>query len=123
MSPGCHLWPAILGSGRLADISRGAGGGGQAMRVLVTEDDEILATALAAGLRREGMAVDIALDGDAALEHLAVNRYDVLVLDRDLPGVHGDDVCRTLAAGRSESRVLMLTAARSVQERVEGLDL
>jgi DNA-binding response OmpR family regulator len=93
------------------------------MRVLVTEDDEILATAVAAGLRREGMAVDVTLDGAAALEHLAVNRYDVVVLDRDLPGVHGDDVCRALAAGRSETRVLMLTAARSVRERVEGLDL
>ena len=93
------------------------------MRVLVTEDDEILATTVAAGLRREGMAVDVTLDGAAALEHLAVNRYDVVVLDRDLPGVHGDDVCRALAADRSETRVLMLTAARSVRERVEGLGL
>ncbi len=93
------------------------------MRVLIAEDDEILVAALAAGLRQEGMAVDVALDGDAALEHAAVNRYDVVVLDRDLPGTHGDDVCRTLAAGGSESRVLMLTAARSVRERVEGLEL
>ena len=93
------------------------------MRVLVTEDDEVLATAVATGLRREGMAVDMALDGHAALERLAVNRYGVVVLDRDLPGVHGDDVCRTLAEGRSQSRVLMLTAARSVRDRVEGLDL
>jgi DNA-binding response OmpR family regulator len=93
------------------------------MRVLVTEDDEILATAVAAGLRREGMAVDVALDGAAALEHLAVSRYDVVVLDRDLPGVPGDDVCRALVAGRSESRVLMLTAASSVRDRVEGLGL
>ncbi|MGH3298313.1 MAG: response regulator transcription factor [Trebonia sp.] len=93
------------------------------MRVLVTEDDEILATTVAAGLRREGMAVDVALDGEAALEHLAVNRYDVVVLDRDLPDVHGDDVCRAIVADRSESRVLMLTAARSVRERVEGLGL
>src|SRR6204780_1244844 len=93
------------------------------MRVLVTEDDEILAAAVAAGLRREGVAVDVALDGGSALERLAVTRYDVVVLDRDLPGVHGDDVCRALAAGRSESRVLMLTAARSVRDRVEGLDL
>ena len=93
------------------------------MRVLVTEDDEVLATAVAAGLRREGMAVDVALDGAVALERLAVNRYDVVVLDRDLPGVHGDDVCRALTAGRAESRVLMLTAARSVRDRVEGLDL
>jgi DNA-binding response OmpR family regulator len=93
------------------------------MRVLVTEDDEILATTVAVGLRREGMAVDVALDGEAALDHLAVNRYDVVVLDRDLPGVHGDDVCQAIVAGRSESRVLMLTAARSVRERVEGLGL
>ncbi len=97
--------------------------GRQAMRVLVTEDDEVLATAVAAGLRREGMAVDVALDGDAAMERLAVNRYDVVVLDRDLPGVPGDDICRALAAGRSASRVLMLTAARSVRDRVEGLGL
>jgi DNA-binding response OmpR family regulator len=93
------------------------------MRVLVTEDDEVLAAAVAVGLRREGMAVDVALDGGAALERLAVNRYDVVVLDRDLPGVHGDDVCRALAADRSETRVLMLTAARSVKDRVEGLGL
>ncbi len=93
------------------------------MRVLVTEDDEVLAMALATGLRREGMAVDVALDGGAALEHLGVNRYDVVVLDRDLPGVHGDDVCRALVADRSQSRVLMLTAARSVREKVEGLGL
>ena len=93
------------------------------MRVLVTEDDEVLAAAMAAGLRREGMAVDIAGDGDAALERAAVNHYDVVVLDRDLPGVHGDDVCRALAAARSPTRVLMLTAARSVRDRVEGLSL
>jgi DNA-binding response OmpR family regulator len=97
--------------------------GGRAMRVLVTEDDEVLAAAVASGLRREGMAVDVALDGAAALERLAVSRYDVVVLDRDLPGVPGDDVCRSIAAGGSQSRVLMLTAAWSVQERVEGLDL
>ena len=93
------------------------------MRILVAEDDEVLAGALAAGLRREGMAIDVALDGDAALEHLAVNRYDVVVLDRDLPGVRGDDICRALATERSPSRVLMLTAARSVKDRVEGLGL
>src|SRR5580700_3939869 len=121
MSPGCHLRPAMLESGRLT--CRGHGGGGHAMRVLVTEDDEFLARTVAAGLRREGMAVDIALDGDAALEHAAVNRYDVVLLDRDLPGTHGDDVCRALAADRSETRVLMLTAARSVQDRVHGLGL
>jgi DNA-binding response OmpR family regulator len=93
------------------------------MRVLIVEDDEVLAMTVAAGLRREGMAVDVALDGGAALDRASVNRYDVVVLDRDLPGVHGDDVCRSLAAERSVSRVLMLTAARSVRDRVEGLDL
>ena len=93
------------------------------MRVLVAEDQVKLAETVAVGLRREGMAVDVALDGDAALERAAVNRYDVVVLDRDLPGTHGDEVCRALAADRSESRVLMLTAARSVQDRVEGLGL
>jgi DNA-binding response OmpR family regulator len=93
------------------------------MRVLLAEDDEILARTVAGGLRQEGMAVDVVLDGGDALGHLGVNRYDVLVLDRDIPGVHGDDVCRTLAAGAAGTRVLMLTAARSVADRVEGLGL
>ena len=93
------------------------------MRVLVAEDDEILARTVADGLRLEGMAVDVVLDGGDALEHLGVTRYDVLVLDRDIPGVHGDDVCRALAAGQAGTRVLMLTAARSVADRVEGLGL
>src|SRR5271165_3265898 len=93
------------------------------MRVLVVEDFEVLATAIGAGLRREGMAVDVVLDGDDALEHLAVTRYDVVVLDRDLPGTHGDEVCRRLVAGPSGSRVLMLTAASTVKERVDGLGL
>jgi DNA-binding response OmpR family regulator len=95
----------------------------QVMRVLVAEDVEDLATAIAAGLRREGMAVDVVLDGAAALEHLDITPYDVVVLDRDLPGVHGDEVCRKLAAERSGSRVLMLTAASTVRDRVEGLGL
>jgi DNA-binding response OmpR family regulator len=93
------------------------------MRVLVVEDFEVLAAAIGTGLRREGMAVDIAGDGNDALEHLAVTRYDVVVLDRDLPGVHGDDICRRLAAQRSGTRVLMLTAASTVSQRVEGLGL
>ena len=93
------------------------------MRVLVAEDHERLAKAVAAGLRRYGMVVDVALDGDDALARLGANRYDVVVLDRDLPGTHGDEICRTLAAERCESRVLMLTAASSVQDRVEGLGL
>jgi DNA-binding response OmpR family regulator len=93
------------------------------MRVLVAEDDEVLAKAVSVGLRREGMAVDVALDGDEALSRLEVNRYDVVVLDRDLPGTPGDDVCRALVAERSASRVLMLTAASTVKDRVEGLGL
>ena len=93
------------------------------MRVLVAEDFEILATAIATGLRREGMAVDVALDGQDALESLAVTRYDVVVLDRDLPGAHGDEVCRHIVAGGSGSRVLMLTAASTVADRVDGLGL
>src|SRR5579872_4419859 len=95
----------------------------RSMRVLVVEDFEVLATAIGTGLRREGMAVDVVLDGDDALEHLAVTRYDVVVLDRDLPGTHGDEVCRRLAAGPSGSRVLMLTAASTVRDRVDGLGL
>src|SRR6201982_423768 len=93
------------------------------MRVLVIEDFEVLATAIGTGLRREGMAVDVALDGNHALEHLAVTRYDVVVLDRDLPGVHGDEGCRQIVASGSQSRVLMLTAASTVRERVDGLGL
>lgn len=93
------------------------------MRVLIAEDHDRLARSVAAGLRRYGMTVDVALDGDDALARLGANRYDVVVLDRDLPGIHGDDICRTLAAERSESRVLMLTAASSVKDRIQGLGL
>ena len=93
------------------------------MRVLLVEDHAKLAMALAAGLRQAGMAVDIVFDGDDALEHVAVTDYDVVVLDRDIPGVHGDDVCRQITAGGSPSRVLMLTAAGAVEDRVEGLVL
>ena len=93
------------------------------MRVLIAEDDDRLARAVAAGLRRHGMTVDVALDGDNALDRLAAGQYEVVVLDRDLPGVPGDDICQSLAAERSPSRILMLTAARSVTDRVEGLGL
>lgn len=93
------------------------------MRVLIAEDDKVLAEALALGLRREGMAVDVVLDGDDVLPRVRVNRYDVLVLDRDLPGTHGDAICRTLVAEGSCSRVLMLTAASSLKDRVGGLEL
>jgi DNA-binding response OmpR family regulator len=93
------------------------------MRVLVVEDHQRLAAAVAEGLRREGMAVDVVFDGADALAHVAVHPYDVVVLDRDLPGVPGDDVCRSLVAQRSETRVLMLTAASTIADRVEGLGL
>ena len=81
-----------------------------------------MAEAVATGLRRNGMAVDIACDGEVALEKATINRYDVVVLDRDLPVVHGDDVCRTLVSS-SDARILMLTASTAVPERVEGLNL
>ncbi len=93
------------------------------MRVLLVEDHVELADTVAAGLRREGMAVDVALDGNDALAHLALTNYDVLVLDRDLPGVHGDQICRSLVAEGHEGRILMLTAAGSIEERVDGLSL
>ncbi|HEX4110868.1 MAG TPA: response regulator transcription factor [Solirubrobacteraceae bacterium] len=93
------------------------------MRVLVVEDFEVLARSIGTGLRREGMAVDVVLDGNEALGHLSLTRYDVVILDRDLPGVHGDEVCRQIVAQRAESRVLMLTASGTVRDRVEGLGL
>lgn len=92
-------------------------------RVLVVEDERDLAQAIARGLRRDGLAVDIALDGDTALDKANANAYDVIVLDRDLPGVHGDDVCRQLGEAGVESRILMLTAAASVADRIEGLEI
>jgi DNA-binding response OmpR family regulator len=93
------------------------------MRVLVAEDHRRLATALAEGLRREGMAVDLAFDGADALRRLAINRYDVVVLDRDLPNVHGDEVCQRVIADGTGARVLMLTASSTIQDRVDGLGL
>ncbi len=93
------------------------------VRVLVIEDDRELAEAIATGLRRTRMAVDLAFDGPAGLERALVNSYDVIVLDRDLPGMHGDRVCEEIVAGGARSRVLMLTAAGSVDDRVEGLGL
>jgi DNA-binding response OmpR family regulator len=93
------------------------------VRVLVVEDFEVLARSIGTGLRREGFAVDVVLDGNEALGRLADTRYDVVVLDRDLPEVHGDAVCRQIVAEGSKSRVLMLTAAGTVKDRVEGLGL
>ncbi|MEU6130925.1 response regulator transcription factor [Saccharopolyspora sp. NPDC047091] len=93
------------------------------MRVLVVEDDGLLADAVAEGLRDASLAVDVVHDGAAALERCAVNEYDVVVLDRDLPAVHGDTVCRRIVASGADTRVLLLTAAAEVPDRVSGLEL
>jgi DNA-binding response OmpR family regulator len=102
LNAGCHNWATV--------------------RVLVVEDQEVLADALARGLRLEGMVVDVAYDGRSGLGLAIVNPYEVVVLDRDLPRLHGDDVCRELAASGS-ARILMLTASGSLHDRVEGLNL
>ena len=93
------------------------------MRVLVVEDDQALADGVARGLRRKGLAVDVVGDGDEALLKTSVNSYDVVVLDRDLPGTHGDDVARALVAREDSPRIIMLTAAGSLDARVEGLSI
>ncbi|WP_405142191.1 response regulator transcription factor [Sphaerisporangium sp. NBC_01403] len=93
------------------------------MRVLIVEDEHVLADVVATGLRKERMAVDVVYDGDAALERAMTNDYDVIVLDRDLPLVHGDEVCRRLAAERVTARIIMLTAAGDLRSKVEGLSL
>ncbi len=93
------------------------------MRVLVVEDQAEMAEMVATGLRRAQMAVDVALDGPSGLERALINDYDVLVLDRDLPGLHGDEICVQLIAAGRRSRVLMLTAAADSQDLVEGLGL
>ncbi|NUP03490.1 MAG: response regulator transcription factor [Nonomuraea sp.] len=93
------------------------------MRILVAEDEKVLADLVAEGLRRHAMAVDVAYDGTSAAERLSVNDYDVLVLDRDLPGTPGDVICRDLAQAGARTRILMLTAAAGVRDRVKGLGL
>jgi DNA-binding response OmpR family regulator len=93
------------------------------MRVLVIEDDAELSEAIGVGLRREQMAVDLALDGSSGLDRALVTGFDVIVLDRDLPGLHGDEVCSELVAAGCRSRVLMLTAATTIEDRVDGLTL
>lgn len=93
------------------------------MRVLIAEDQPRVGDAVARGLRREGMAVDLARDGATALRKALGAPYDVVVLDRDLPELHGDDVCRALAAERPATKVLMLTAAAGVDDLVGGLAL
>jgi DNA-binding response OmpR family regulator len=96
---------------------------GSDVRVLVVEDEQLLADAVATGLRREAMAVDVVYDGAAATERVDLNDYDVVVLDRDLPVVHGDDVCRHIVRLGRATRVLMLTASGDVSDRVEGLEI
>ena len=93
------------------------------MRVLVVEDHQELAETVAAGLRREGMAVDLSFDGDSALDRASWTDYDVIVLDRDLPGTHGDEVCTALIAAGKPARILMLTASATIADRVDGLTL
>jgi DNA-binding response OmpR family regulator len=93
------------------------------MRVLIAEDERRLGDAIARGLRREGMAVDLATDGSDALVKSRVIRYDVLVLDRDLPGLHGDAVCQTVRDERPDTGILMLTAAGTLEDVVQGLSL
>src|SRR5919198_789881 len=93
------------------------------MRLLVIEDDAEMAEAIVAGLRQSRMAVDVAFDGAGGLERALVNDYDVIVLDRDLPGIHGDEVCSRLVAAGCRSRVLMLTAAGEIEDLVDGLGL
>ena len=93
------------------------------MRVLVAEDEKLLADTLAVGLRRRAMAVDVCYDGPTAIDLTTTHDYDVLVLDRDLPGCRGDEVCRAVVASGGSTRVLMLTAAATVRDRVEGLGL
>ncbi len=93
------------------------------MRILVVEDERQVADGIATWLRREAFAVDVAYDGATGLERLSVNEYDVVVLDRDLPVVHGDEVCRAVTRSGGHPRVLMLTAAAAVRDRVAGLAL
>jgi DNA-binding response OmpR family regulator len=95
----------------------------EAMRVLVVEDNSVVADAVAEGLRDQGMAVDVAYDGPSGLEKAAVNTYEVVVLDRDLPGLHGDKLCEQIVGSPCPSRVLMLTAAGQVEDRVDGLNM
>src|SRR5256885_6993886 len=93
------------------------------MRILVVEDERVVADAVATWLRGDAHAVDVAYDGGAALERIGVHDYDVVVLDRDVPVVHGDDVCRALTEADTSARVLMLTAAADIDDRVAGLAL
>src|ERR1700744_4875638 len=93
------------------------------MRVLVVEDEPYLAEAIKTGLRVETIAADVVHDGGSALEQLTVNEYDAVVLDRDLPVVHGDEVCARIVADHPATRVIMLTAARTLGDKASGFEL
>jgi DNA-binding response OmpR family regulator len=110
--------PGVRHDGRKIRPREGEGDG---LRVLLIEDDRELAEAVATGLRRAQLAVDVALDGKAGLKRALVTSYDVIVLDRDLPTLHGDEVCARLVEAGSRARVLMLTAAATIDDRVDGL--
>lgn len=96
---------------------------GERVRILVVEDEQPLADAVARGLRKAGMAVDVAYDGASGQEKASITRYDVIVLDRDLPELSGDQLCREVVESGELTRVIMLTASGTVQDRVEGLSL
>ena len=110
----------MVGAGESAPRSPG---GRCAVRVLLADDERLLADTVAQGLRKLAMAVDVCHDGAGALERLGVNRYDVAVLDRDMPGVTGDEVCRWLVDSGLGTRILILTAAGGIRDRVDGLGL
>jgi DNA-binding response OmpR family regulator len=93
------------------------------MRVLIVEDQQRMADTLARGLRNHAMAVDVAYDGVEGLEKALANEYEIIVLDRDLPGIHGDDVCQRLRAEQVPARIIMVTAAATTDDLVSGLDL
>jgi len=93
------------------------------VRVLIAEDEQLLADTIADGLRRLSMAVDVCYDGQAAIDLVSTHRYDVAVLDRDMPMRSGDEVCRTILESEDTVRVLMLTAASGIRDRVEGLGI
>jgi DNA-binding response OmpR family regulator len=93
------------------------------VRVLLADDERLLADTVADGLRKRAMAVDVCYDGEAALERLGVNSYDVAVLDRDMPGRTGDEVCRWIVDTQLGTRILILTAAGGIRDRVDGLGL
>jgi two-component system response regulator VanR len=112
-TPFRNIGPGML-TGRRVELS---------MRVLIVEDEVFLAEALQAGLRHEAIAADVALDGDDALEQAAVNDYEVVVLDRDIPGTHGDEVCAILSRDRPAMKILMLTAATRLADKVGGFEL